>query len=154
MKQLLRDQLENCKSKTEPNAILPWQCMPQVHLWGICPQNKIFTKWCTVESLSANILGFNDQEKSKLTLPSKWGWLCINDTNDTDEKKQLPSERLCIQMVIINKKSFLHPYWEHKLKWDLKENKCCRLGSKMEIHKFKSFILTCLPQDSDHGSPS
>lgn len=104
------------------------------HLWGICPQNKIFTKWCTVESLSANILEFNDQEKSKLTLPSKWNLLCIDDTNNIDEKKQPLTEHLCIQMIIINKKSFLHLYWEQKIKWDLKENKCCRLGSKMEIN--------------------
>lgn len=67
MKQVLRDQLENCKAKKEPNAVLHMAMNATgSHLWGICPQNEIFTKWCTVESLSANILGFNDRVKKQV----------------------------------------------------------------------------------------
>lgn len=65
---------------------------------------------------------------------------CINGTNNTDEKKQLLTELLCVQ--ISNKKPFPH-LWEHGIKGGLKGNKCCRLGSKMGIHKFKPFWLTC-----------
>lgn len=107
---------EIVKLRQNPMQSYTWQCMPQVRLWELCPQNTVWTKQCRVESLAADILGFSDQEKSKAVLPSKWDALCISGTSNTDENKQLLTERLCVQTTVTNEKPFLHPHREHALK--------------------------------------
>ena len=116
MKQLLGDQLENRTAKNQMQSYA-WQWMPQVHLWGICPQNKNFYRKLYCRPSFSKHTWIQWPGKNKITLTSKWAIDCvINDTNNKDENKQLLTERLCIQTIIINKKSFLHPYWEHKNK--------------------------------------